>query len=488
MNLMQLLDIYQKFKPDQPIADTSLKYKHTPLTEENRVLQTNHSSFSFLLPSVSFLDKLNSITQHLYRICDIDPSKSNTAPLIWNRGPNTNPVYSLVVRTSWALEAFGQETCNRWLKPCFYWNGKTISSATGGGKEGDFWRNRDPLRLSKKETSAADAYLPYYNVDVPFYSMILVNKEDAEKLKEDHAKDGIWSTLYSYLHDARVALQADKKEEDIANCQYNKCGLVPVKIVHPINCGYFTRSQPRPRFFVDKNEMAVTNQCIYFTIKPDYPWQDPDYFCGLLNSTLIMFFIKLHCSYDQQGRMRFFGRLMAYVPFAPPPSFQFMQQIATFVQGITIARSWLYKMLRFSKGGQRLMERVRNFEWHLTLAEIDILHQFEPPIDWKKSNSPDTTHLQWINGIINNINNENIQDIFIVMLKLNSLFQLAIDQMIYHLYQIPNGLQLEIEHDLNLDNLRQEWPSSDIETITLDATNISKWHESILSTAKSFNI
>lgn len=488
MSLIQLLDIYQQFKSDQPIADDSLKYKHTPITEETRVLQTNHSSFSFLVPSVSFLDKLNSITQHLDRICDIDPSKSNTAPLIWNRGPNTNPVYSLVVRTSWAIEAFGQETCNRWLKPCFYWNGKTISSATGGGKEGDFWRNRDPIRLGKKETSAADAYLPYYNVDVPFYSMILVNKEDAEKLKENYAKDGTWSALYSYLRDARIALQANKKEEDIANCQYNKCGLVPVKIVHPINCGYFTRSQPRPRFFIDKNKMAVTNQCIYFTIKPDYPWQDPDYFCGLLNSTLIMFFIKLHCSYDQQGRMRFFGRLMAYVPFAPPPSFQFMQQIATFVQGITIARSWLYKISRLSKGGQRLMERVRNFEWHLTLAEIGILHEFESPIDWKDSNSPNTTHLQWINELINNVNNENIKDIFIIMLKLNSLFQLAIDQMIYHIYQIPKGLQLEIEHGLNLDNLRQEWSSSDIETITIDPTNILKWHESILSLAKSFTI
>ncbi|KAI8644624.1 S-adenosyl-L-methionine-dependent methyltransferase [Parasitella parasitica] len=484
-NLRQLLEIYQEFRPDQPIADHSLKYKLTALTQENRVLQTNHSSFSFLLPSVSFLDQLNSITQHLARICDSDPSRSNTAPLVWNRGPNTNPVYSLVVRTSWAVETFGQETCDRWLKPCFYWNGKTISAATGGGKEGTFWKDRDPFRLSKKETSAAEAYLPYYNADVPFYSMIMVNKEDAEKLKEDYANNGVWAALYSYLQDARIALQADKKEEDIANCQYNKCGLVPVKIVHPINCGYFTRSQPRPRFFVDRHKMAVTNQCIYFTVKPDYPWQDPDFFCGLLNSTLLMFFIKLHCSYDQQGRMRFFGRLMAYIPFAPPLSFEYMQWVSGFVQAATIVRSYLYKTIRYSKGSQKLIERVRNFEWHITQAELGILGRFEPPLDWKDS-LPNVTQHGWIIELFKKVNtHENIQDAFNIMLRLNSLFQFAIDQMIYHMYRIPENLQLEIEHDLKLDNLRQEWLTFNTPTLD-DSTQPEEWHESILSIAQSF--
>ncbi|CEP12884.1 hypothetical protein [Parasitella parasitica] len=483
-NLIQLLDIYQNFRPGQPSVDLSLKYKLTAFTQENRVLQTNHSSFSFLLPSVSFLDQLNSITQHLGRICDSDLSSSSKAPLVWNRGPNTNPVYSLVVRTRWAIETFGQETCDRWLKPCFYWNGKTIYSATGGGKEGAFWKDRDPCRLDKKETSAAEAYLPYYNANVPFYSMIMVNKEDAEKLKENHANNGTWSALYSYLRDARIALQADKNEEDIANCQYSKSGLVPVKIIHPINCGYFTRSQPRPRFFVDKREMTVTNQCIYFTIKPDYPWQDPDYFCGLLNSTLLMFFIKLHCSYDQQGRMRFFGRLMAYIPFAPPPSVDFMRQVAGFVQAVTMARSCLYIIIRYSEGGQKLIERVRNFEWHLTQEELAILGHFQPPLDYKDSLS-NVTQLGWVIELFKKANAlENTQDAFIVMLKLNSLFQLAIDQMIYHLYKIPESLQLEIEHDLKLDNVRQEWLAYRIPTLT-NSIILEEWYSSILSIAKS---
>lgn len=495
MALMHLLDIYHNFRPNQPqlYTDNSLKYKHTPLTEQNRQLKTKHSSFSFLLPSVSFLDQLESITQHLGRICDVDPAAQKvnaTAPLIWNRGPNTNPVYSLVVRTAWAKETFGKEICDRWLKPCFYWNGKTISSATGGGKEGEFWKHRDPLRLGKKETSAAEAYLPYYGVDVPFYSMILVNKEDADKLKEDFENKGPWSALYLYLREARVALQADKKEEDIANCQHNKCGLVPVKIIHPINCGYFTRSQPRPRFFIDRQEMAVTNQCIYFTIKPDYPWQDPEYYCGLLNSTLLMFFIKLHCSYDQQGRMRFFGRLMAYVPFAPPPSLEFMQQVSTLVQGVTLARSCLYPFLHHCKGGQRLLERVRNFEWHLTPTESGIVRQFEPPADWRQGiSTSNTAELAWIIDLVHTVNQSNAHDIFVVLLKLNSLFQLAVDQMIYHLYRIPQALQIEIEHDLKLDNLRQQW--SDISSLQIPreengSANITEWYQSTLSMAKSF--
>ncbi|KAL9537601.1 hypothetical protein MBANPS3_011633 [Mucor bainieri] len=512
MALVRLLDIYHNFRPAQPpCADGALKHKLTLLSEHNRQLKTKHSSFSFLLPSVSFLDALESITHGLGRICDTDPSAAAqkgtaTAPLVWNRGPNTNPVYSLVVRTAWALEAFGKEACDRWLKPCFYWNGKTLTSSTGGGKEGAFWKHRDPLRLGRKETSAAEAYVPYYGPHVPSYSMILVNREDADKLKEDFERSGPWSALYLYLREARAALQADKKkkteeeeeeEEDIASCQYNKCGLVPVKIVHPINCGYFTRSQPRPRFFIDRQAMAVTNQCIYFTVKRACPWQDPDYFCGLLNSTLVMFFIKLHCSYDQQGRMRFFGRLMAHVPFAPPPSLVFVRQVATLAQGVTLARTCLYPFLHHCIGGQRLLERVRNFEWHLTPAESDIVRRFDPPAGWSHDIATDTAtaELHWIIDLARTANTDNAHDVCIALLKLNSLFQLALDQMIYRLYRIPPALQTDIEHDLKLDHLRQEWSSeASFQQIPPprddddddDNNNITEWYQSTLSRAKSF--
>lgn len=506
--LTDLLQTYQDFRLEKHNHDPELKYRQTPTTDSNRILTSKHASFSFILPTSSCLDQLNTMTSHLPRLCDGELHKSNAAsdktPLIWNRGPNTNPVYSLVVRTRWATETFGSETCARWLKPCFYWNGKTMTSATGGGKEGGFWKSRDPIRLGKKETSASEAYWPYCNLDiqqptVPYYSMITVNREDAETLQKEYNEKGDASpiaALYSYLRQARTALQAGKQGIiEIAHCQYNKCGIdVPVKIVHPINCGYFTRSQPRCRFFVDTTQMAVTNQCIYFTIKPECAWQDSNYFCGLLNSALLQFFTKTHCCYDQQGRMRFFGRLMADIPFAAPPSQAFMLQLAMFVQGITVARTWLYTFVRYAKQGQRLMERVRNCEWHLTPSEKQILHQFNPPTNWmfqpdtSLSTCQDPEQLQWIHDFVMqqySINNENVERVFIVLLKIASLFQLAIDQMVYHVYCIPEPLQLELEQELNLKSLRSEWESQTDIRFDTKADTI-EWYQRILAIATSF--
>jgi hypothetical protein len=522
ISLTELLKLYKNFNPNNPSTNGDIKYKYAPLDEANRILTSKHASFAFILPTASCLEELNLLTAHLPRLCDGEQNKGmdvtavaralttenpgvtsdQTTPLNWNRGPNTNPVYSLVVRTSWARATFGQEACDRWLKPCFYWNGKTISSSTGGGKEGEFWKERDPLRLGKKEMSAAEAYWPYCNLDtenpeIPFYSMIMVNKDDADKLKkefDEHGENSPIAALYTYLREARVALQGDKVEKEIAHCQYNKCGVeVPVKIIHPINCGYYTRSQPRQRFFVDKTQVAVTNQCIYFTIKPDYPWQDADYYCGLLNSSLLQFFSKVHCCYDQQGRMRFFGRLMAYIPFAPPPSIQFMQQVATLVQGMTEARTWLYSFIRHTANGSRLMERVRNCEWHLTPPEILIMHQFKAPKDGGNL-QPDTSlstftcppHLAWITHIVTQdgalTSRERAHHEFTTLLKINSLFQYAIDQMVYHVYQVPAHLQLDVEKDLNLQGIRKEWEGR----TDLVYNNEDNWFNHIIQVAQSF--
>jgi len=91
---------------------------------------------------------------------------------------------------------------------------------------------------------------------------------------------------------------------------------VAEKIVHPINYGYFSKTQPRQRFFLDKDRMAVTNQCIYLTsnklLQHDTPMV---YFLTLLNSSTLQFFVLENCKYDQQGRMRLFRELMASIPF-----------------------------------------------------------------------------------------------------------------------------------------------------------------------------
>lgn len=527
ITLTGLLELYKHFDPNNSSTmNADIKYKYTPLDDSNSILTSKHASFAFVLPAASCLEELNSLTAHLPRLCDGEQNKGTDVtamaraaaaaarttedeyqyitPLNWNRGPNTNPVYSLVVRTSWARATFGQEACDRYLRPCFYWNGKTISSSTGGGKEGEFWKERDPLRLGKKEMSAAEAYWPFCNLDtaeptVPFYSMILVNKDEAEKMKQEfdqHGENSPFAALYDYLRQARVALQGDKKEKEIAHCQYNKCGVeVPVKIIHPINCGYYTKSQPRQRFFVDRTRVAVTNQCIYFTVKPNYPWQDADYYCGLLNSSLLQFYSKVHCSYDQQGRMRFFGRLMAYIPFAPPPSMTFMQQVATLVQGITEVRTWLYSLIRHTINGTRLMERVRNCEWRLSPQDVLLLRQFiSPPKDQLQ---PDTSlstftcpaYLSWITQIVTRedalAHGDGIEHVFTTLLKINSLFQFAIDQMVYHVYSVPIHLQLDVEKDLSLQGLRKEWEDQH-DLIYTGQEEEEDWFQHIMQVAQSF--
>lgn len=504
--LLELLDQYKRFDPDDPFLDKDLKYKINPLQTPYRKLASKHSSFSFVLPAASCLDELNEITADYPRLCDGENSRCAVAdemtPLNWNRGPNTNPVYSLVVRTKWAKETFGEIACARYLKPCFYWNGKTIASSSGGGKEGEFWRKRDPLRLGKKEMSAAEAYWPYCNLDLsdptmPFYSLIMVNKEDASELEREIEQNGHTSpmaALFQYLRDARDALQGDKLDKTIAHCQYNRCGTeVPVKIIHPINCGYYTKSQPRQRFFVDYTRSAVTNQCIYFTIKPAYSCQSADYYCGLLNSVLLQFFAKVNCCYDQQGRMRFFGRLMANIPFAPPPSEAFMEQVATLAQGLTEARTWIYTFVRHTPGGQRLMERVRSCEWHLLPSEVELLHQFSPPVNW--TIQPDTSlstptsppHLSWIKQVVIKdplTTADTIEHVFITLLKISSLFQYAVDQMVYAVYKIPQRLQLEVEEDLNLSSFRKEWDGYN--DLNFNEQDPETWHRKIMDLAKSF--
>lgn len=92
---------------------------------------------------------------------------------------------------------------------------------------------------------------------------------------------------------------------------------VPEKIVHPINYGYFTKPQPRLRFFLDKDSMAMTNQCIYLTLNQNQVQQGTPliYFLTLLNSSTLQFFVLHFCKYDQQGRMRLFRDSMSKIPF-----------------------------------------------------------------------------------------------------------------------------------------------------------------------------
>lgn len=482
--LKGLLTCYENFDMNQNNPDIMFKCTST--------VDPIATCLSTIIPTSSVLDKLMALTEHLPRICDGEGRKinnANMAPLVWNRGPNTNPVYSLVVRTEWALPTFGLKACARWLRPCFYWNGKSSLSESGGGKEGKFWKERDALRLEKKEFSAAEAYWPFCNLTkskVPYYSMIMVNKEDAETLQREYEQWGEQSetaSLYHYLHEARMALQPNKKDQ-LANCQYNKNGAEhAVKLVHPINCGYFTRSQPRQRFFLDKSRMVVTNQCIYFTIKPESKIQDADFFCGLLNCSLYQFFIKSTCYYDQQGRMRFFGRLMANIPYMPPDDSTITCYVSRFSQGITTCRTWLYAIIRLAPNTKGLMERIRNNEYQLSTAELDLIKGIHGPIE-PDSSLPvlsDDGHFAWVHDFVLS-RRVSIDKVFVTLLKTTCLFQFAIDQLVYCLYKIPFDLQLGMEDELNLKKNRiKELPP-------ILENDANAWSEGIIDYAKKLTL
>ncbi|KAI8081483.1 uncharacterized protein BX664DRAFT_235323, partial [Halteromyces radiatus] len=249
--LTEILYDYQHFDRHHLESQNPLiKYKFTMTDDIELLMTTMHGSFAYLSPTSAVSDQLMALTRDYPRICDGERGvKGSQTPLVWHRGPNTNPVYALVVRTQWALDTFGKACCDEWLRPVFYWNGKSSTPC----KEVQFWSPRDPLRLTKKENSPAEAYVPFdgrdnNNIDDSFYSMILVDKEGASRLDKS-------SALYQYLHEARLALQPGQMDKELAWCHFNKCGMnIGVKLVHPINFGYFSRTQPRQRFFMDQQQ------------------------------------------------------------------------------------------------------------------------------------------------------------------------------------------------------------------------------------------
>jgi len=233
-SLQETLQAYSNFNPNLPTQfEKDMHFQLTPPYPVTQLpSQTNSFSFTFLMPSSVVSDYLHSITSHLPSLCDHTSMKHTWVegnPLIWHRGPNTNPVYALVVRTTWAYSKFGTEVCRRWLRPVFYWNGKN------GGKEAEFWQKMgDELRLEKKESSPAEAYVPFitYNTggttipkdglerEKSMYSLIMVDRDAIDKVREIGEDSEFWK----YLKEARKYLQTGMTSREIAYCGTSKCG------------------------------------------------------------------------------------------------------------------------------------------------------------------------------------------------------------------------------------------------------------------------
>lgn len=460
--LQDILAAYTTFNPQQQQQSPSsdIAYKYTPTHDRSRIQNSPNASFAFLSPSTSLTGELAHLTHSLSRLCD-----GPGAPLVFHRGPNTHPVYALVVRTQWARDYFGPDCCSRWLRPAFYWSGK--AAAAGGGTndpESTFWHVRDPQRLARKETSPAEAYAPFYAPDAN-YSLLLVDKDGADTLK-DHPDD---ARLYEYLQAARVALQPTREERKVTWCHYNQCGTdVAVKIVHPINCGYFTKSQPRQRFFVDRQQLCVTNQCMYFTLSPETDLS-AEFFCGLLNSSTVQFFLREHCAYDQQRRTRFFGRHLANIPCCSlPATSSFEATLMTdLVHAVTTARLWIYAIIWYTDA-QHVIEHLRAGTWEihpsdrprLAAASVQDVNHSSHTSSWSND-----MRSHWISTTLLLLNNTSLDIVLVQLLKLASLFQYGIDQLTFVLYGIPVTLQRALEHELGHVQATARWSSISLDHI-----------------------
>lgn len=467
-DLEEILKAYETFDVANP--NPSVEFKVTSINPVERIFKSANASFAFLSPSSNLSGQLQQLTHHLPRLCGDD----DTSPLKFHRGPNTHPVYALVVRTLWALKTFGSDCCERWLRPVLYWNGKATSNGNIADKESLFWRSRDPFRLTRKENSPAEAYIPFCPADEQdaersFYSMILVDRHGAEALEQDHASERRYAALYQYLQEARKELQASKTDRNLAWCNYNQCGMnFPVKIIHPINCGYFTRSQPRQRFFIDRQQYCVTNQCMYFVIHPHCPWQSAEYFCGILNSSTMQFFIREHCYYDQQGRTRFFAKHLANIPFAPPTA-EDVKAMACLVTYMTTIRERLFLIARYAGAKVSILQCLRGCTWELSTSEkAELDSNSNRIVSSHTAIEPPLYHPLLIPKTIA-LSEETTR-----LLKVASLLQHCIDHLTFAIYRIPHELQQSLEQELSL-TLTNTWrnflQSKNLDNVYVDRTS-----------------
>ncbi|OAQ32803.1 hypothetical protein K457DRAFT_39822, partial [Linnemannia elongata AG-77] len=241
-------------------------------------------SFAPMMPASVLTTYMLALTQDLGAICSAGTKKMNrlraVEPLLWHRGPNTNPVYGLVVRMEYARAMFGEEMTSRWFRPALYWNGKnspeglptTAGAASGGAsgaatlavpskalhREGQFWQGRDRQRLSKKEGSPAESYCVPTSDPQRMYALCMVDKESVKVLRQQVEQKVEGSqALWNYLTDVRSHFQpglASKRK--VASGGKAQAVDDEEKIVHPINYGYFSKTQPRQRFFLDTDSLA----------------------------------------------------------------------------------------------------------------------------------------------------------------------------------------------------------------------------------------
>ncbi|KAK3844516.1 MAG: hypothetical protein J3R72DRAFT_382238, partial [Linnemannia gamsii] len=234
-----------------------------PLEAPAAPVATYTYSFAPMMPASVLTTYMLALTQDLGAICSAGTKKMNrlraVEPLLWHRGPNTNPVYGLVVRMEYARAMFGGDMTSRWFRPALYWNGKNSPEGKALHREGQFWQGRDRQRLSKKEGSPAESYCVPTSDPQRMYALCMVDKESVKVLRQQVGQkvEGA-QALWNYLTDVRSHFQPGlaSKRKVTPSSGKAQAADVPEKIVHPINYGYFSKTQPRQRFFLDTDSLA----------------------------------------------------------------------------------------------------------------------------------------------------------------------------------------------------------------------------------------
>lgn len=450
VSLQDILDCYVAFDPQQP-QPKHMKFKLTPTHDPQRIHQAKGAILSFMCLS-PLTDEVEEFTQSMIRLCN-----SPGAPLNYATGCSPWPRYGLVVRTKWALETFGARCYARWLRPTFYWSSKGASSK---GREVDFWRERDPERIVKRELPLSEAYVPFCSAeDAKKYSLIIVDKEGIKKLEA--SRDPGEERLYEYLQEAKHELQPTVKRE-AAYSPYARAGMdLPVKIIHPTLNGYQSKYTPRQRFFVDREQLCVTDQCGFFTLAPGIDLS-PEFFCGLLNSSTLLYLLRHHCTYDQEQRMYFFERHLKNVPCCnlPSASSQEAALMNDLVNGVTTARVWINAIIQASDISC-VITSLRSCTWDIHPQDFsaidgfliqDFLSSAKHTAEWS-----DDVKTHWISQTLFERPHARLAVVLVQLLMLSSLFQYGIDQLVFVLYRIPGTMQHAMEDELELIEYREQW-------------------------------
>ncbi|KAI8071773.1 hypothetical protein BC940DRAFT_330979 [Gongronella butleri] len=465
--------------------ELDLVCKVTPTDNLNLLSESwTQGTLACLFPSCASADRLDQLTHNLPRLINGPDS-----PLSWSSGATMTPIYGSMVRTEWARSHFKPKEFEKLFTPAFYWSWKKIvpefcdkaqqlvrrrslgpvaaSSSDSSDavnisldkvhldKDMLFWNKRDPARLTRKQWSNAESYVPLPPKPGQEFSALTICRKDIRRL-------GRKSRVFQYVKDMRDELRPQSKCPVLTPSFFNCGSKLRFKIVHPTSLGgYFINSSPRPRFFLDVDGLAVSNQCFYFTLTKnetvrkqifDLTMEDNGddaeetaylFFLGLCNSSVMRFLTYQHCRYDVNCRLRFHQRNLARIPYAPPTAIH-VQVTARLVDMQMELRKRIFGMVNTLPDDTtyEILKKVRLLRWdvdehHANVVNKHVKVDVDAPVDTAV-------------GFALSQGGGTAAERLVRLLSAQSLIQHAIDHVFYDLYKVSGELALKLEREQHI--------------------------------------